>query len=63
MIHLCIDCATLYDCNGCEPICPQCGKPLGLQRDKMDKVATIAEVAGWAMCGEREKPERVWRVG
>lgn len=61
-LHLCLDCATIYDCNGCKPVCPQCGKKLGLQPEETDKVATIAEVAGWAMCGFPERRRRLWEV-
>lgn len=61
-LHLCIDCAVIYDCSPeHEKICPRCGQSLEL-REEPDKVATLAEVSGWATHGEAPRRRRLWSV-
>lgn len=51
-LHLCLDCAVLWDCGPeHERVCPRCNQPLGLQPEEPDNAPSLAEVASWALFG------------
>lgn len=62
-LYLCVDCAVVYDCpSGIGLTCPRCGKSLELREQGEEGVATLGEVAGWAMHGEPPRRRRLWSV-
>lgn len=62
-LHLCVDCAVIYDCYPDAPlICPRCKQPLIMAKESSNNSLTFAEVAVMAIHGEAPRVRRRWSI-
>lgn len=62
-LHLCVECATIYDCEPHhEKVCPRCGQSLELREEFSNGAKPIWQIAAEAMSGPAPRLRPRWSV-